>query len=82
MSNDAAFCRRQAMIQRGVADAATLDNVRLQSERAAASWDAMASRAERTERLRADGAEVLIETARMWHPVLRHAQHERVAGDG
>ena len=54
MSNDAAFCRRQAMIQRGVADAATLDNVRLQSERAAASWDAMASRAERTVRLRAD----------------------------
>lgn len=52
MSNDAAFCRRQAMIQRGAADVATLDNVRERSERAAASWEAMAARAERTEGLR------------------------------
>lgn len=54
MSNDSAFCRRQADIQRDIADAATLDNVRVQSQRAAASWEAMAVRAERTERLRAD----------------------------
>lgn len=54
MSNDASFCRRQAVIQRGAADVATLDNVRERSERAAASWEAMAARAERTEGLRAE----------------------------
>ena len=54
VSNDATFFRQQAVIQRNVASEATLENVRVQSERAAASWDVMASRAERTEKLRAD----------------------------
>jgi hypothetical protein len=54
MSNDAAFFRRQADTQRVEASAATLDNVRERCERAAASWDAMALRAERTDKLRAD----------------------------
>ena len=54
MSNDAAFFRRQAITQREAASAATLDNVRERCERAAASWDAMAVRAERTDKLRAD----------------------------
>jgi len=54
MSNDAAFFRRQASTQRVDASAATLDNVRERCERAAASWDAMATRAERTDKLRAD----------------------------
>lgn len=54
MSNDAAFFRQQATIQRTAAGEATLTNVREQCERAAASWEVMASRAERTEKLRAD----------------------------
>ncbi len=54
MSNDAAFFRRQASTQRLEASAATLDNVRQRCERAAASWDAMATRAERTDTLRAE----------------------------
>ncbi len=54
MSNTATFCREQASIQRHAAAAATLENVRQQCDRAAASWDAMATRAERTEKLRAD----------------------------
>ncbi len=56
MSNDAAFFRRQASTQRDAASAATLDNVRERCERAASSWDAMAIRAERTDKLRADRA--------------------------
>ncbi|WP_019517702.1 hypothetical protein [Sphingomonas sp. Mn802worker] len=54
MSNDAAFFRRQASTQRDAASDATLSNVRERCERAAASWDAMAARAERTDKLRAD----------------------------
>ncbi|MCP3735465.1 hypothetical protein M9979_11350 [Sphingomonas sp. RP10(2022)] len=54
MSNDATFFRQQALIQRTAASQATLENVRVQSERAAASWEVMASRAERTEKLRSD----------------------------
>ncbi|WP_294352293.1 hypothetical protein [uncultured Sphingomonas sp.] len=54
MSNDAAFFRRQASTQRDAAADATLSNVRERCERAAASWDAMAVRAERTDKLRAD----------------------------
>lgn len=54
MSNDAAFFRQQASTQRDAASDATLSNVRERCERAAASWDAMALRAERTDKLRAD----------------------------
>ncbi|MFN3433397.1 MAG: hypothetical protein ACK4ZY_03280 [Sphingomonas sp.] len=53
MSNTATFCREQATIQRTAAAEATLENVRRQCDRAADSWDAMAVRAERTEKLRA-----------------------------
>jgi hypothetical protein len=54
MSNDATFFRQQATTQRAAAAEADLDNVRERCERAASSWEAMASRAERTEKLRAD----------------------------
>lgn len=54
MSNTATFCREQATLQRTASAQATLANVRQQCDRAAASWDAMAIRAERTEKLRAD----------------------------
>lgn len=54
MTNDAAFCRKQADKHRADAAEAALDNVRERCERAASSWDVMAARAERTEKLRAD----------------------------
>ncbi len=47
MSRDAIFFRNQAEIERNNAADATLQNVRDRCERAAASWDAMAVRAER-----------------------------------
>ncbi len=49
MSYDANFCRNQAATQRSDAATATLQNVRERCERAAASWDAMAIRAERVD---------------------------------
>ena len=52
MSDNALFYRKQAETERANADAAVLDNVRARCERAAASWEAMASRAERTDTLR------------------------------
>ena len=54
MSNDIHFCRTQALTQRTAAAEATLDNVRERCERAAASWEAMASRAERVVKLRSE----------------------------
>lgn len=51
-SRGAAFYRRQAAEQRVAASEAVLDNVRDRCTRAAASWDAMAARAELTERRR------------------------------
>jgi hypothetical protein len=56
MSNESEHCRRQAETQRSAAAEATLANVRERCERAALSWDAMAVRAERTERLRTERA--------------------------
>lgn len=53
MSNDALFCRDQAIQQRAHAADAVLTNVRERCERAASTWEAMAARAERTEKLRA-----------------------------
>lgn len=52
MSSDATFFRKQADAERSNASRASLDNVRDRCERAAMSWEAMASRAERTEQLR------------------------------
>ncbi|MCU6454464.1 hypothetical protein LPN01_10290 [Sphingomonas sp. A2-49] len=52
MSSDATFFRKQADQERSNAADATLDNVRDRCERAARSWEAMASRAERTEVMR------------------------------
>jgi hypothetical protein len=47
MANDAAFYRDRAELERANAGATNLANVRERCERAAASWDAMAVRAER-----------------------------------
>jgi hypothetical protein len=52
MSSDATFFRKQANQERSNAADATLDNVRDRCERASQSWEAMASRAERTEVMR------------------------------
>lgn len=52
MSDNALFYRKQAETERNNATAAVLDNVRERCERAAESWEAMASRAERTDTLR------------------------------
>jgi hypothetical protein len=52
MSSDATFFRKQADLERSNATDATLDNVRDRSARAAASWEAMADRAERTQTMR------------------------------
>ncbi|RDE05764.1 hypothetical protein [Sphingomonas aracearum] len=62
MSRDAVFFRSQALVERNNAAQATLQNVRERCERASASWDAMAVRAERADagRLRnAAGAPVI-----------------------
>ncbi|MGE7205589.1 hypothetical protein ACQKJZ_07905 [Sphingomonas sp. NPDC019816] len=56
MSRDAVFFRTQAEIERGNAADASLQNVRERCERAAASWEAMAIRAERAEQGRAAAA--------------------------
>lgn len=52
MANNATFYRDRAEFERQNATASTLENVRERCERAAASWDAMAVRAERVERER------------------------------
>jgi hypothetical protein len=54
MSRDAQFFREQAELQRAAASEATLDNVRERCERAAVSWEAMATRSEATERRRVE----------------------------
>jgi hypothetical protein len=54
MSNESEHCRRQAATQRSAAAEATLANVRERCERAAVTWEAMAVRAERTERMRSE----------------------------
>ena len=52
MSDNALFYRKQAETERANAADAVLSNVRERCERAASSWEAMASRAERTDTLR------------------------------
>ena len=52
MTDNALFFRKQADAERSNAAEATLANVRERCERAARSWDAMASRAERTDTMR------------------------------
>ncbi len=52
--NQLDFYLERAAAARREADAATLDNVRDRCLRAALAWDEMASRAARTERMRAD----------------------------
>jgi hypothetical protein len=52
VSDNALFYRKQADTERANAAGAALENVRERCERAAASWEAMASRAERTDTLR------------------------------
>lgn len=52
MADNPEFYRARAAEQHAAAQEATLDNVRTRCERAAAAWDAMAARAERTEVMR------------------------------
>lgn len=52
MTDNALFYRKQAETERTNASEANLSNVRERCERAAQSWEAMASRAERTDTLR------------------------------
>ena len=52
MADNPEFYRARAAEQHAAADEATLDNVKDRCERAAAAWDAMAARAERTETMR------------------------------
>lgn len=63
MADDAAFFRSQAALQRATAMESTLDNVRERCERAAASWDAMASRAEHSAALKAKREQRAAESA-------------------
>jgi hypothetical protein len=53
MSTHHDFYSARAAEARADADAATLDNVRDRCLRAAAAWEAMAARAQRTDTLRA-----------------------------
>lgn len=53
MTQNSTFFRTQAGLQRDAAADATLDNIRDRCERAAASWDMLAVRAERAEKGRA-----------------------------
>lgn len=53
MSDDAAFYRARATVERTNAEAATLQNVKDRCDRAASTWEAMALRAERTQIMRA-----------------------------
>ena len=52
MADNPEFYRARAAEQHAAADEATLENVRVRCARAAAAWDAMADRAERTETMR------------------------------
>jgi hypothetical protein len=52
--NQLDFYRERAAAARREADAAGLQNVRERCLRAATAWDEMASRAARTEKMRAD----------------------------
>ncbi len=52
MNDSPTFFRSRADAERAAADAATLDNVRDRCDRAAQAWEAMATRAERTQTLR------------------------------
>lgn len=54
MSSTEDFYRARAVEAQEQADAAALDNVRDRCLRSAAAWEAMASRAARTDRLRAE----------------------------
>jgi hypothetical protein len=54
MSNQHDFYVARADEARAAADAATLDNVRERCLRAAAAWDAMATRTRRSDTMRAD----------------------------
>lgn len=56
MSTQLEFYRARAADARADADAATLDNVRERCLRAAAAWEDMAARAERTDKARAKTA--------------------------
>ncbi|SMF61374.1 hypothetical protein [Allosphingosinicella indica] len=54
MSSTEDFYRARAVESQAQADAAALDNVRDRCLRSAAAWEAMASRAARTDKLRAE----------------------------
>lgn len=53
MSDDAAFYRNRATVERSNSEAATLQNVKDRCDRAASTWEQMAVRAERTQIMRA-----------------------------
>ena len=53
MADNPEFYRARAAEERALADAAVLDNVRERCLRAESAWIAMATRAERTQTLRA-----------------------------
>ncbi|KQR88141.1 hypothetical protein [Sphingomonas sp. Leaf343] len=66
MSDDAAFYRNRAIVERTNSEAATLQNVKDRCDRAASTWEQMAVRAERTQVMRAqrEGAKTSAEPAR------------------
>jgi hypothetical protein len=66
--NQLDFYRERASAARREAEAAVLQNVRDRCLRAALAWDEMASRAARTERMRADAE------ARKAHLIEVHAE--------
>jgi hypothetical protein len=66
--NQLDFYRERAASARREAEAAVLQNVRDRCLRAALAWDEMASRAARTERMRADAE------ARKAHLIEVHAE--------
>ena len=53
MSNQTAFFRSQAYLARSRSEDAELDNVRDCHLRAAAAWDVLAARSDKSDRLRA-----------------------------
>lgn len=55
-SSNLEFFRARAAEARADADAATLDHVRERCQRSEAAWQALAHKAERSERLRAEEA--------------------------
>ena len=54
MSAQLEFYQQRALVARADAEAAVLDNVRDRFLNAAVAWEGMATRAARTERMRAD----------------------------